>query len=169
MRPLSLLTRMTSLNMNGNMLVDVDEDLREMRMLEELDLSRNKIVSLASSISTMTALKRLIISHNPIQALPYGLWALNNLQLLEVTGCDIQFPPQDVVSKGVKSLLNFQRMLERGRSPPRHTLSVHALQFFSVGLCFPQKVFCVLVLICLHLCWRGWRERSSTMSCTQPL
>jgi Leucine-rich repeat (LRR) protein len=106
---------MTSLNMSGNLLVDVDEDLREMRMLEELDLSRNKIVSLLSSISTMTALKRLIISHNPIQALPYGLWALNNLQLLEVTGCDIKFPPQDVVSKGVKSLLNFQRMLERGR------------------------------------------------------
>lgn len=122
-RPLGLLTRMTALNMSGNMLRECDEDLREMRLLQELDLSRNKIVSLVSCIRNMTGLRRLRISHNPIQELPYGLWALNNLELLEVTGCDIKFPPQDVVAKGVRSLLNFQRMLERGRYTNRLDLS----------------------------------------------
>jgi len=122
-RPLNLLSRVTSLNMSENRLKDVDSNLRDMLLLEELDLSKNRIVHLISSVRNMTSLRRLIISNNPIQELPHGLWALNSLQELQVTGCEIHFPPQDVVAKGVKSLLNFQRMLERGRYTNRLDLS----------------------------------------------
>ena len=122
-RPLQVLTLVTSLNVSNNKLTELDDDLKDFVHLKVLDVSHNRIADLASSIRTMTGLEALNLAHNPLREIPQGLWCLSGLASLSVDGCDIRFPPQDVVAKGVKSLLNFQRMIERGRYTKRLDLS----------------------------------------------
>lgn len=123
LRPLNVLTTLTYLNAAQNALLEVEADLKNLTNLEHLDLSCNRIASLVSVVRSMTRLSRLALDDNPLQHLPDGLWSLTNLTNLTVKGCDIKFPPQDVVAKGVKSLLSFQRMTERGRYTRRLDLS----------------------------------------------
>ncbi len=73
MRPLQLLTSLTSLNMSHNLLVDVEMDIRPLLLLRTLDLSHNQIVSLVSPIRDMTALESLNLANNPIHLLPQGV------------------------------------------------------------------------------------------------
>lgn len=118
-----MLTLLTSLNVSNNRITELDDDLKDFVHLKMLDVSHNQIRELASSIRTMTELEGLNLAYNPLQEVPQGLWSLSGLAQLSVEGCDIRFPPQDVVAKGVKSLLNFQRMIERGRYTKRLDLS----------------------------------------------
>jgi Leucine-rich repeat (LRR) protein len=131
-RPLNLLTNITNLNLSENNLSDIDAELRYLTNLEVLNLAHNKIVQLSSSIRIMTSLIALNLSHNPMHSLPDGLWSLTKLDSLDTDGCDIRFPPSDVVSKGVKSLLTFQRMIERGRYTNRLDLSGIGFQHLTV-------------------------------------
>ena len=131
-RPLHLLTNLTNLDLSENHLSDIDAELRYLTKLEVLNLARNRIVQLASSIRIMTDLVTLNLTGNPMHKLPDGLWSLTKLESLDTDGCDIRFPPPDVVSKGVKSLLTFQRMIERGRYTCRLDLSGIGFQHLTV-------------------------------------
>ena len=131
-RPLHLLTNLTMLDMSENHLTDIDAELRYLTNLQILLLAHNRIVQLSSSIRIMTDLRTLNLANNPMHKLPDGLWSLTQLEILDTDGCDIRFPPQDVVSKGVKSLLTFQRMIERGRYTSRLDLSGIGFQHLSV-------------------------------------
>ena len=105
----------------------VDLELRALTALQSLGLART---DLSTSVRLMLDLGTLNLAHNPIQALPEGLWGLSLLEALDTTGCDIHFPPPSVISEGVKPLLQFQRMIERGRYTSRLDLSAigfHAL------------------------------------------
>ena len=107
-----MLTQLTSLNVSNNRITELDDDLKKFLHLNTLDVSHNQIRELASAIRTMTELETLNLAYNPLHEVPPGLWSLSRLVKLSVEGCDIRFPPQDVVAKGVKSLLNFQRMID---------------------------------------------------------
>ena len=142
-RPLQVLTVLTALNVSRNRLAQVDDDLQGLLSLRLLDLSHNRIAQLASAVRKMTALEALNLGHNPLRELPQGLWSLSGLAKLSVDGCDIRFPPQDVVAKGVKSLLNYQRMIERGRYNRRLDLS--AIGFHEVTV--PEDVWAPLLVL----------------------
>ena len=142
-RPLQVLTVLTALNVSRNRLAQVDDDLQGFLSLRLLDLSHNRIAQLASAVRKMTALEALNLGHNPLRELPQGLWSLSGLAKLSVDGCDIRFPPQDVVAKGVKSLLNYQRMIERGRYNRRLDLS--AIGFHEVTV--PEDVWAPLLVL----------------------
>ena len=142
-RPLQVLTVLTALNVSRNRLAQVNDDLQGLLSLRLLDLSHNRIAQLASAVRRMTALEALNLGHNPLRELPQGLWSLSGLAKLSVDGCDIRFPPQDVVAKGVKSLLNYQRMIERGRYNRRLDLS--AIGFHEVTV--PEDVWAPLLVL----------------------
>lgn len=79
MRPLQLLSALTSLNMSNNLLTDVEMDIRSLLQLTDLDLSNNQIPSLVSPIRDMTALESLNLANNPIILLPQGLFSASDL------------------------------------------------------------------------------------------
>ena len=72
MRPLQLLSGLTSLNMSKNLLTDVEMDIKGLLLLRTLDLSDNQIPSLISPVRNMTALESLNLANNPLMLLPQG-------------------------------------------------------------------------------------------------
>jgi leucine-rich repeat protein SHOC2 len=138
-----VLTQLTSLNLSNNRITELDDDLKHFLHLKTLDVSHNQIRELASAIRTMTELETLNLAFNPLHEVPQGLWSLSGLAKLSVEGCDIRFPPQDVVAKGVKSLLNFQRMIERGRYTRRLDLS--GIGFHELAV--PHDMWAPLVVL----------------------
>ena len=132
LRPLHLLTNITVLDMSGNHLSDIDGELRSLTNLQVLHLADNRILELSSSIRIMSDLRTLNLANNPMHRLPDGLWSLTQLESLDTDGCDIRFPPSEVVSKGVKALLTFQRMIERGRYTGRLDLSGIGFQHLTI-------------------------------------
>ena len=89
-RPLQVLTLITSLNVSQNRLSELDDDLKDFVSLKILDVSHNKIQGLASAIRGMTGLEALNLAYNPLRDVPQGLWSLSALNNLSVEGCDLR-------------------------------------------------------------------------------
>uniref|UniRef100_K7E070 Leucine rich repeat containing 27 n=1 Tax=Monodelphis domestica TaxID=13616 RepID=K7E070_MONDO len=54
-------------------------------------------------------LKTLLMEKNPIKSLPVELGNLMSLKALNLRNCPLEFPPQDVVQKGLVAILAFLR------------------------------------------------------------
>ncbi|XP_072280951.1 leucine-rich repeat-containing protein 27 [Pyxicephalus adspersus] len=99
-----------NLHLEGNVLCSLPESLFVyLPNLVWLDLRYNKITSLPSTIGKQRQLKYLLLEANPIQALPVQLGDLTTLKALNLRHCPLEFPPEDVVCKGLESILSFLR------------------------------------------------------------
>lgn len=99
-----------NLHLEGNALSSLPESLFLcLSNLVWLDLRNNKITSLPSTIGKQRLLKYLLLEGNPIQALPVQLGDVTTLKALNLRNCPLEFPPEDVVCKGLESILSFLR------------------------------------------------------------
>ncbi|XP_072485219.1 leucine-rich repeat-containing protein 27 isoform X2 [Notamacropus eugenii] len=87
-----------------------------------LDLRHNKIKAIPSGIGSHKNLKTLLMEMNPIKTLPVELGNLTSLKALNLRNCPLEFPPKDIVQKGLLSILAFLRQWAlkqcAGTTPP---------------------------------------------------
>eukprot|EP00075_Anas_platyrhynchos_P007765 XP_021128198.2 leucine-rich repeat-containing protein 27 isoform X1 [Anas platyrhynchos] len=97
-------------HLEGNAISMIPEDLfQKLPHLVWLDLRFNKITALPPGIGYHRQLKTLLLERNPIKELPTELGSLTSLTALNLRHCPLEFPPKDVIEKGVKSILCFLR------------------------------------------------------------
>ncbi|KAL7383388.1 hypothetical protein ABVT39_009556 [Epinephelus coioides] len=89
-----------------------------------LDLRNNQITSLPAQIGLHRSLRTVLVEGNPISELPPELGNVITLKGLNLRNCPIIFPPQDIVSQGLQSILQYlrtamaKRPVSMGKSPP---------------------------------------------------
>ncbi|XP_068807442.1 leucine-rich repeat-containing protein 27 isoform X3 [Struthio camelus] len=99
-----------------NVLSAIPEDLfQKLPHLVWLDLRYNKIKTIPPGIGYHRQLKALLLERNPIKELPAELGNLTSLTALNLRHCPLEFPPKDVIQKGLKSILCFLRNCGNGR------------------------------------------------------
>ncbi|KAM6130313.1 LOW QUALITY PROTEIN: leucine-rich repeat-containing protein 27 [Phoenicopterus ruber ruber] len=103
-------------HLEGNVISMIPEDLfQKLPHLVWLDLRYNKIKALPPGIGYHRQLKTLLLERNPIKELPAELGNLTSLTALNLRHCPLEFPPKDVVQKGLKSILCFLRDSGNGK------------------------------------------------------
>ncbi|OCT71583.1 leucine-rich repeat-containing protein 27 [Xenopus laevis] len=104
-----------NIHLEWNALSSVPENLFiKLPCLIWLDLRYNQITSLPATIGEHRQLKYLLLEGNPLKALPVELGDLPTLKALNLRNCPLEFPPEDVVHKGLESILSFLRQARRG-------------------------------------------------------
>ncbi|XP_063818246.1 leucine-rich repeat-containing protein 27 isoform X2 [Pseudophryne corroboree] len=104
-----------NLHLEGNALCSLPDGLfLHLPYLVWLDLRYNEITSLPVTIGKHRQLKYLLLEGNPIKTLPIELGDLSTLKALNLRHCPLEFPPEDIVSKGLDSILSFLRSAQRG-------------------------------------------------------
>ncbi|XP_035186658.1 leucine-rich repeat-containing protein 27 isoform X2 [Oxyura jamaicensis] len=97
-------------HLEGNAISMIPEDLfQKLPHLVWLDLRFNKITALPPGIGYHRQLKTLLLERNPIKELPTELGSLTALTALNLRHCPLEFPPKDIIEKGLKSILCFLR------------------------------------------------------------
>ncbi|XP_050755390.1 leucine-rich repeat-containing protein 27 [Gymnogyps californianus] len=103
-------------HLEGNVISMIPEDLfQKLPHLVWLDLRYNKIKALPPGIGYHRQLKTLLLERNPIKELPTELGNLTSLTALNLRHCPLEFPPKDVIQKGLKSILCFLRDSGNGK------------------------------------------------------
>jgi len=82
---LSALSRLSSLNLAQNLLVELHSNISALHGLVSLDVSNNALSTLPVQMVHCTALQRLSCSHNRIRTLPDALCQLTTLVVLDVS------------------------------------------------------------------------------------
>ncbi|XP_068111158.1 leucine-rich repeat-containing protein 27 [Hyperolius riggenbachi] len=99
-----------NLHLQGNVLSSLPDSLfLYLPNLIWLDLRYNEITSLPGTIGKHRLLKYLLLEGNPIKALPVELGDLFTLKALNLRHCPLEFPPEDIVCRGLQSILSFLR------------------------------------------------------------
>ncbi|XP_025971700.2 leucine-rich repeat-containing protein 27 isoform X1 [Dromaius novaehollandiae] len=103
-------------HLEGNVISAIPEDLfQKLPHLVWLDLRYNKIKTIPPGIGYHRQLKTLLLERNPIKELPAELGNLTSLTALNLRHCPLEFPPKDVIQKGLKSILSFLRNSGNGK------------------------------------------------------
>ncbi|XP_029465848.1 leucine-rich repeat-containing protein 27 isoform X2 [Rhinatrema bivittatum] len=96
------------LHLEGNALSMLPEDFfQQLPDLVWLDLRYNTLTVLPSGIGAHRQLKSLLLEGNPIKSLPVELGYLTSLKALNLRHCPLEFPPEDVVHKGLQAIISF--------------------------------------------------------------
>ncbi|XP_039193373.1 leucine-rich repeat-containing protein 27 isoform X2 [Crotalus tigris] len=98
------------LHLEGNALSVIPEDFfQSLSNLTWLDLRYNKLKELPSGIGCHKQLKTLLLEKNPIKRLPVELGKVVSLTALNLRHCPLEFPPLEVIQKGLAFILCFLR------------------------------------------------------------
>ncbi|XP_032081359.1 leucine-rich repeat-containing protein 27 isoform X1 [Thamnophis elegans] len=98
------------LHLEGNSLCVIPEDFfQSLSNLTWLDLRYNKLKELPSGIGCHKQLKTLLLERNPIKRLPVELGNVASLTALNLRHCPLEFPPLEVIQKGLPCILCFLR------------------------------------------------------------
>ncbi|XP_015282370.1 PREDICTED: leucine-rich repeat-containing protein 27, partial [Gekko japonicus] len=98
------------LYLEGNSLSVIPEDFfQHLPYLVWLDLRYNRIKELPPGIGSHKQLKTLLLERNPIKRLPVEFGNLTSLTALNLRHCPLEFPPPEVVQKGLPIILCFLR------------------------------------------------------------
>jgi Leucine-rich repeat (LRR) protein len=101
----SELQKLEVLNLAGNRLRNMGEEMLALTNLRILDLSGNQLASVPPVVSQMVCLEALRLTKNLLHVLPTTLTFLTNLQELEVSGNPLLSPPINVIHRGTTAIL----------------------------------------------------------------
>ena len=82
------------------------------RDLTELNLRGYRLTELPESIGQLQSLTELYLTSNRLTELPESITQLQGLTILRLKGNPIDFPPPEVVRKGIEAIKNYIRQFE---------------------------------------------------------
>ena len=92
------------LNLSGNLLTSLPEEIGCRDFLTVLDLSDNKLTSLPAEIGMLTGLEKLYLCGNQLTSLPVEISNLFDLEELRLDGNPLTTPPMEVCKKGINAI-----------------------------------------------------------------
>ncbi|KAF7247217.1 Leucine-rich repeat-containing protein 27 [Varanus komodoensis] len=96
------------LHLEGNALTVIPEDFfQHLPKLVWLDLRYNEFTELPPGIGCHKQLKTLLLERNPIKRLPVELGNVISLTALNLRHCPLEFPPPEVIQKGLPVIISF--------------------------------------------------------------
>jgi len=113
---LGRLKNLTTLRLDNNQLTGVPEQLGQLKNLTVLYLHENRLTSVPEQLGQLKNLTRLYLNENQLTSVPEQLGQLTNLTTLDLSGNKgLVSPPPDVVEQGTKAVLAYLRELAKGR------------------------------------------------------
>ncbi|CAH8576252.1 unnamed protein product [Schistosoma margrebowiei] len=105
---ISDLPNLQKLYISDNCLKSISPDiLRALSQLRWLDLRDNNLTSIPPEIKHLEELQTLLLDNNKIKILPPELGLLKKLSVLHHRNNPIEFPPNEVLSRGTKHIVKF--------------------------------------------------------------
>ncbi|CAI2730391.1 unnamed protein product [Schistosoma spindalis] len=105
---ISDLPNLQKLYVSDNCLRSISPDiLSTLGQLRWLDLRDNSLTNIPPEIKHLENLQTLLLDNNKIKTLPLELGLLNKLSVLHHRNNPIEFPPNEVLSRGTKHTLKF--------------------------------------------------------------
>ncbi len=102
------LSALTFLNLSRCQFVEIPSLLTSLSRLAHLDMSHNFLVSAGASLGHCLQLVHLNLSYNStLKQLEHSLGNNSLLTTLNVMGCKIEFPPQEIIKRGVRFVVRF--------------------------------------------------------------
>lgn len=99
---INCLSKLESLDLNGNRLATLPQDMTGLVQLNSLELSRNHLQTVPECLKHLVNLELLRLDNNQLVELSEPLWALENLRALSLTNNAITVLPADI--GGLKKL-----------------------------------------------------------------
>jgi internalin A len=106
-RHIGQLKQLNILCVDNNQLTELPKEIGELARLTYLHLGGNQITSLPIEISNLQNLETLILVDNQIDKLPVEIRRLNNLEYLNLESNPIPIPPEFVVRKNSRVILDY--------------------------------------------------------------
>lgn len=94
----SLLTKLTLLDLSHNKLVKLPSTMDQLKHLKHLNLSHNNLTHLPTSIYSLTKLTHFDLSFNPFTHISANLARLSSLTLLDLSSTDIHCIPAELLN-----------------------------------------------------------------------
>ncbi len=89
---------LNALDLSGNKLKELPERLSELVHLQELRVSRNKLVQLPAGLCKLAHLKRIDVSRNALVGLPKCIGALTEMVSMDLWDNDLADFPEEMVN-----------------------------------------------------------------------
>ncbi len=106
------LAALTNLNISHCRFAEIPSAISSLTQLVCLDVSHNCLTSAGASLGDCLLLVHLNLSHNPaLTQLEYALGKVSLLTTLNVIGCKVQFPPPEIMKRGVRAVSRFLESL----------------------------------------------------------
>jgi internalin A len=86
--------RVTRLDLSGQALTQLPEELEQLTQLQHLDLSYNQLTSIPETLGQLTQLQHLDLSYNQLTSIPETLGQLTQLQHLNLSGNQLTTMPE---------------------------------------------------------------------------
>jgi len=113
---ISNLKRLKKLEISGNDIARLSDSIYDLGELESLDASYNHLKEISKKISGLHKLKNLNISWNEIKNLPVELLQLEQLDSLELRENPLVSPPPEIAGRGLEVINSYFRQLIEGTS-----------------------------------------------------
>ena len=91
------MTNLQIAHFSQNEIVDISDELYELKQLGYLNLRDNKLKTLSEKIGNLKKLNKLFLSGNNLQSIPASISQLSNLDLLEIDkACKTALPQEKI-------------------------------------------------------------------------
>jgi GTPase SAR1 family protein len=111
------LKNLTELNLSENQLTSLPSEIVELKNLTELNLSENQLTSLPSEIVELKNLAELYLTGNQLTSLPLEIVELKNLTGLYLYGNPLESPPPEIAERGIEAIRSYFKSLKGEKQP----------------------------------------------------
>ena len=101
------LQRLKELRLNSNFLTEFPIFITRLKKIAIISLRKNKLKSIPTEIDLLTELIKLDLNGNLLEELPENISNLFNLRALDLGNNPINYPPYEVVQRGIKSIKEY--------------------------------------------------------------
>jgi Leucine-rich repeat (LRR) protein len=158
------LPALTYLNISCCHLAEIPSAMTALTQLIRLDVSNNRLTAAGASLGHCLQLVHLNLSHNSeLRQLDFSLGKVSLLTTLQIMGCKVEFPPPEIIKRGVRFVVRFLEVLRVASEGSSLHLRGFFIESLHENLYFPK---CSIVSIANNQLRSLPDQISSYASCT---
>jgi len=158
------LPALTYLNISCCHLAEIPSAMTALTQLIRLDVSNNRLTAAGASLGHCLQLVHLNLSHNSeLRQLDFSLGKVSLLTTLQIMGCKLEFPPPEIIKRGVRFVVRFLEVLRVASEGSSLHLRGFFIESLHENLYFPK---CSIVSIANNQLRSLPDQISSYASCT---